>query len=44
VTGGLIAMSALALLVMVGILRTRRPEPVEGPIGPVEFRPPTEDD
>jgi hypothetical protein len=44
VTGGLIALSALALLGMVGILRTRRPEPVDQPIGPVEFRPPTEDE
>jgi len=44
VTGGLIALSVLALLGMVGILRTRRPEPGDQPIGPVEFRPPTEDE
>lgn len=44
VTGGLIALSALALLGMGGILRTRRHEPVDQPIGPAENRPPTDDE
>jgi hypothetical protein len=44
VTGGLIALSALALLGMVGILRTRRPKPVDEPIGPADYRPPTGDE
>jgi hypothetical protein len=44
VTGGLIALSALALLAMVGILRTRRGEEVAQPIGPAEAGPPTTDE
>jgi hypothetical protein len=44
VTGGLIALSALAFLGMVGILRRRRPEPVDQPIGPAQGRPPTGDE
>jgi hypothetical protein len=44
VTGGLIALSALALLAMVGILRTRRGEETGQPIGPAEVRPPTGDE
>ena len=44
VIGGLIALSALALLAMVGILRTRRGVGIGQPIGPAEVRPPTGDE
>jgi hypothetical protein len=44
VTGGLIAVSILALLGMVGILRSHRPEPFDQPIGPADNRPPTSDE
>lgn len=43
-TGGLIALSALALLGMVGILRTRRSEAVDQLIGPPQNRPPAGDE
>jgi hypothetical protein len=43
-TGGLIALSALALLGMVGILRTRRSEAVDQLIGPPQNGPPTGDE
>lgn len=44
VTGGLIALSALALLAMVGILRTRRGEGIGQPIGPADTGPPRTDE